>query len=885
MNPLRSIWIRLRSLAQPRAAKREIDEELRFHLEQRIAENIAAGMSQEQAAQDARKRFGNLQSVREECHETRGADLSAAIWQDFRFGLRMLRKNPGFTVVAILTLALGISANAVIFSLINGVLLRPLPYRNPDRLVTVCESSLKRGFQQIVVAPANLRDWNAQNSVFEELGGQINNSMNLTGNGNSEHLHTAWTTPNYFFVFGVPPLLGRTFVADDAPPNHRVAVLSYGLWQRSFGGDPGIIGKTITLSEMDYTVIGVMPREFKIYRPAAVFGLPTGDVQPQVWLPYPGPMDYRKSKYFLAFARLKPGISAVQAQDELNVIAARIKRDYPAQSDLGASVQPLGEQIVGSSRLALRLLSGAVGFVLLIACVNVSNLSLARAATRAREFAIRSALGATRSRMIRQLLIESLVLAILGGGLAVLLAEWGVAGLKALQLANLPRLDEIRLDHTVLAFTLAVSVATGLLFGIAPALLSSKPDLNGAMKDSHSGESRHHKRVRSLLVTAEVAMAMVLLTGAGLMLNSFTRLLQVDPGFRPQQLIIFDVSPAGRIYNDEARRMSLVKQLRDRVQSYPGVEAAATIWGLPFGTMLTSLVLTAIEGRPIDDTSGKVSVAWRVASPNYFQMMGIPLKAGRYFSEESDTRDSLPVVIINEACARKYFLGENPIGKRIQLTTIGTNWNQIVGVVKDVKLTGLEAAAVPEVYQSDSQAGEWGFSLVVRSALPLRDIEQFVRTQAMVLDKDLPLFNVRTMGQGIGASVKPRQFIVMLISLFAALALALTVIGIVGVVSYTVNQRTREIGIRMALGASRRSVIALMLLEGMRPALIGIGIGLAGCFGLTRLIAAQLYEISPADPLTFVSTVAFLVIVIIAACYWPARQAARTQPIIALRHE
>ncbi len=806
---------------------------------------------------------------------------------DLKFALRQLLKNPGFTAVAVLTLGLGIGANTAIFSVINGVLLRPLPYRDPDRLVTVCQSSIKRGFSQVLVTPATLRDWREQNLVFEELGGQIYESVNLTGIERPEHVHAAWTTANYFSVFGVPPLMGRTFIAEDNPPGHRVVVLSHGLWVRSFGGDRRVIGKSITLNGLNYVVVGVMPPDFRIYQPAAVFGLPTGDVQPQLWVPHPGSMTERTNHFFLAFARLKAGVTAAQAQSELCTISERLSQEWPSQKDWGASVQPLNEQIVGGSRPALRLLLGAVGFVLLIACANVANLSLARSVARRKEFAVRSALGAARSRLVHQLLVESTTLAVLGGGLGVLLARWGLAGLTALQPASLPRLDEIRLDGSVLSFTLLVSLFTGLMFGLAPAIHASKPDLNEALKEGGHGcaEGRHRQRVRAILVVAEVALAMMLLAGAGLMINSFARLTRINPGFEPEQLVTFDFSLSGGAYAEDSQRISLVRQLRDRVQAKPGIGSVATVYGLPFGTMLNAVVGAIIDGRPESESRARARAALRVVSSDYFRTMGVPLLAGRAFSDELDTLNSPPALIINETFARKYFPGEDPVGRRIQLFTLSSNWHEIVGVIKDVKLTGLDAPATPEVYQSDLQSGVWMFSLVVRSTLPLREIEKMVRAEAAALDKELPTFNVRTMEQAISTSVAPRRFIMMLIGLFAALALMLTAVGIYGVVSFSVSQQTREIGIRIALGAPRRTVLGHVLRQGTLVALVGIAIGLAGSFGLTQLIANQLFGVSATDPTTFVIVATLLMLVTLTACYLPARRATKVDPMAALRHE
>jgi putative ABC transport system permease protein len=861
-----------------------METEMRSHIEMQTEENLAAGMTPKDARQAALRQFGRLESLKETCRDQRGVSGFETLVGDIRFAIRMLRKNPGFTTISVLTLALGIGANTAIFSIISGVLLRPLPYRDPDRLVMVCESN-PRFSAQILVTPANLRAWSEQNSIFAELGGEIYASFNLTGNEKPEHLNAACTTPNFFSIFGVAPFLGRTYGADDrSSGDRRVAILSYGFWQRRFAGDRGVIGRSIALNQVNYTVMGVMPEHFKIF-PAPLFGLPTGEVDPQLWVPYEGSMNENGAHFFASFARLRSGVTLSQAQGEMNRIVAQLNQEFPRGPGWGATVQPLREEIIGSSRTACLLLLGAVGFVLLIACANVANLSLARAAGRVREFAIRAALGAARWRIVRQLLVESVVLAMLGGGLGVLLAHWSLAGLLAFLPARSPRFDEVGLDGSVLWFTLLVSLLTGLLFGLAPAMDASKLDLQGWLKDAARGssEGRHRQRARGFLVVAEVAAAMILLAGAGLMINSFARLICVNPGFEPEQLISFDGSPPEIAYAEDEKRIRLVKQLRARVEALPGVKSAAIVYGLPFGTMLNATCGALIEDRSRSDRQESVNVAWRVVSPGYFETMGAPVLLGRAFSEELDRQNSLPVVMINETFARKYFSHKSPVGRRIQVFTVSTNWNQIVGVVKDLKLTGLDAPTAPEIYQPDSQQAPWMFSLVVRSSLPLWQVEKMVRTQAAAIDKDLPLFNIRTMEQAISASVASPRFLMILIGLFAGLAITLTAVGIYGMVSYSVGQRTREIGIRLALGAPRGSVLRLFLCQGLALAIVGIVIGLAGSFALTRLLAAQLFEIGPTDPLTFGVVVSFVMQVTLLACFLAARQATTVDPMVSLR--
>jgi putative ABC transport system permease protein len=887
MNSLRTLWLRFKMLLQKQPVDRETDAEMRLHVEMQTQQNIADGMNAKDARRAAFREFGSIESLKETCREQRGLRGAETLVGDICFALRMLRKNPGFTIVAVLTLALGIGANTAIFSIINGVLLRPLPYRDPDRLVTVCERNLRRGYPQITVTPANLQAWREQNSVFSELGGEIYESFNLTGFEKPLHVNAARTTPNFFSVFGITPLLGRTFVADDQTNGvERVAVLNYGLWRRCFAGDRQIIGRIITLSGVNYIVVGVMPESFKIFS-SPMFGLPTGEVDPEIWVPYEGPMNVATYHFFACFARLKPGVTLSQAQSEMDAIAEGLNQGSPRGPGWGATVQFLQDHIVGSSRPACLLLMAAVGFLLLIACANVANLSLARSLARGREFAIRSALGAARSRLVRQLLVESVILAIIGGCAGVLLARWSLAGLVVFLPAKIPRLNEVRLDGSVLCFSLVVSVLTGLLFGLAPAFTTSTHDLTRRLKDAAIGcsEGRRTNGARGFLVVTQVALAMVLLAGAALMIDSFARLIRVNPGFEPERLISFDVSTTEAAYSLDAKRKRLVKELRARVATLPGVQSAAIVYGLPFGIMLNATCGAAIEGKLSSDSPEKGSVAWRVVSPDYFQTMRVPVKAGRAFSDQLDTPGSSPVVIINEAFAKKYYRDQNPMGRRIQVFTVSTNWNEIVGIVKDMKLTALDKSTGPEIYQPDTQQAPWMFSLVVRSALPLGEVEKMVRAQAAGIDKDLPLFNVRTMGDAINTSVSPHRLTMILVGFFAALALVLTAVGIYGVVSYSVGRRTWEIGIRIALGASRRSVLALILQQGLGLAIFGIAVGMASGLALTRLIASQLFGVSPTDPVIFGAVDTFLMLVMLAACYLPARRATKIDPMVSLRYE
>ena len=805
-------------------------------------------------------------------------------------------KNRGFTALVVLSLALGIGANTAMFSVIHQVVWRPLPYRDSGRLALLCERHLPRGYRQTMVAAANLFDWRARNTVFEDLAGEAYETFNLSGAEAPEHLHGAYVTANYFSLLGVSPALGRTFAAGEDQPGHSLAVLSDGLWRRRFGADAKVVGSPINLNGKVYTVVGVMPREFRCFNPTTVTGRPTGDVQPQLWVVYqftPEESQNRAAKYFLGLGRLKPGVTFVQAQNEMSAIAERLAQEFPRQNGWGVNVRSLPEQIVGGARPALATLLGAVAFVLLIACANVANLLLARSAARAKEFAIRAALGASRARVIRQLLTESLLLAAVSGGLGLALAEGVVQALRAFGPANVPRMDEVALDAPALGFTLLVSVVTGLLFGLAPALQAARTDLNESLQAAARGAvgGFRRQRGRRLLVASEVALALMLLAGAGLMVNSFARLARVDPGFAPGRLIAFDVALSDTRYAELSTRVAAAGALRARLREIPGVVSVATACGLPFGTMLNIGTRVSGESRAAAVPGEQfIGVGWRLVSPEYFRTMNISLRSGRAFTEQDTTR-SAPVAIINETLGRKLYPAEDPVGKRINVhssTTnlaLSTNWCEIVGVIRDVKLTGLDAPVQPEVYRPDLQDCFWMLSVVLNTTLPPASVARLAQAKALAVDREMPIYNLRTMDRAITDSIAARRFTMSLIGIFAALALSLTVIGIYGVISYSVGQRTQEIGIRMALGAPRRAVLALVLREGMGFVGVGLVAGLAGSLALSRVIASQLFGITATDPLTLAGVVALLAGAAFLACLLPARRAAQIDRLVALRNE
>jgi putative ABC transport system permease protein len=819
------------------------------------------------------------------------------LWQDLRYGARMLLKNPGFTLIAVLTLGLGIGANTAIFSVVNGVLLRPLPYHEPERIVTL----LNKGW--FPVSPANFLDFRANSRSFTQMAAAEAWEGALTGNDRPEQLHGLRMGEGLFELLGARPLLGRTLQAEDYQPGKdHVLALSHNLWQRAFGGDPNVIGRNVTLNGESYAVVGVMPPQFQFP--------PFWATKAEMWAPLdlrPRAAD-RRGTSLRVFARLKPDVTLQQAQAEIDAMDKQLAQAYPeAKPDLNIRVGPLNEQVVGNIRRALLVLSGAVGFVLLIACANVACLLLARSASRQKEAAVRVALGASRWRIARQMLTESLLLSLGGAALGMLLAVWGVDWLTALLAGDsnsfsvrLPRLNEIRIDMTALGFTLAVSLLTCLLFGLAPALAASKPDLNRTLKESGRGTSSGRRRLRETLVVAELALALVMLIGAGLLINSFVKLRAIDPGFDPRNRLTMTVSLAGASQYVGPSREAFYQRLTDRLAALPGVESVSAINHLPlagdwWGTPLT------IEGRPLPPPGQQISSIFRVSRPGYFHTMGIPLRAGRDF-DERDTPDSPGVVIINETLARRHWPDENPIGKRVTLDDPRDNsraprWFAVVGVVKDVKQNSWTDAPANEIYLPFQQSrGRFGFlegtavwvtsmTMVVRTSVDSQSLAATAQETVRSLDRNLPVSSVVTLEQVIADTLWQPRFNLQLIGIFAALAMTLAAIGLYGVMSYSVAQRTREVGLRMALGARRRDVLKLVVGQGMKLALAGVASGLLAAVALTRLMEKLLFDVSATDFSTFAVIAVLLIIVALLACWIPARRATRVDPMVALRCE
>ncbi len=806
--------------------------------------------------------------------------------QDVRFGVRMLLKKPGFALIAIITVALGIGATTAIFSIVHAVVLRSLPYAAPDRLVVVLHNGGK------VVAPADFAAWREQNRVFEHLTAAELWGPNLTGKDRPEQLQGVRATDNLFAMLDVQPLLGRAFQAgDDQPGAALVVVLSHRLWQRRFGGDAGVVGQTLTLNGEGHTVIGVMPAGFEF----PLFWA----TKAELWAPlHLANRANSHAQSLRIFGRLKPGVTGQQAQAEMDGIAARLARDWPdTNTGLGAVVTPLHTKIVGDVRLTLLMLLCATGFVLLIACANVANLLLARASGRQKEVAVRLALGATRWRLVRQLLTENLLLAVLGGGLGLLLAAWGT-GLFAAALPEniLPRQQTIGISGAVLGFTTLVSLLTAIIFGLMPTLQASRTNLNESLKEGgrQSAGGASARGWRNLLVVAEVAMALVLLIGAGLLLKSFAALRAVDPGFRSENILTMRVSVAGTKQSAEANRAAFFTEVIERVKALPGVESASTINHLPLAGDTWRWDFH-VEGRPAAPAGQYPNTLYRVTRSDYFSTMGIALLAGRDFTPQ-DTLQTPNVVVVNETLARRYWPGEEAVGKRIKFWRLDadTPWMTVVGVARDTKQREWIEEASNEAYLPFAQSPHYlrnpgapfaYQTLVVRTANDPATLAAAIRNTVWALEPNAPISEVATMEQVIADETwQPRVSMFLLVS-FALIALALAAVGIYGVLSYAVTERTQEIGVRLALGASGADVLKLLVGQGMKLVAAGVGIGLMASLALARLLKTLLYGVSATDPLTFAMVALSLAFVALVACWIPARRAAKVDPMVALRYE
>ncbi len=809
------------------------------------------------------------------------------LFHDLRYGIRSLLKHPGFTAIAVITLALGIGANTAMFSVINAVLLRPLPYHDPARLVTIWEESPQRGMYEMPVSFANLRDWVAQTQTFEQISAYTFTNLNLTGAGEPARLGAVRASANLFPLVGVAPQLGRTFLTEeDKKGANRVVILGHALWQSRFGSDPGIIGKSLTLNNQNYTVVGVMPANSQFPVGFGYMGkVLTDPIDLYVPLAAAGREAERGNYSFFAMGRLKPGVTIDQARAEMTTIERRLEQQYPdGNTGIGISLVPTQEQTVKEIRPALLVLLGAVVFLLLIACANIANLLLARAASRHKEIAIRAALGASRLRVLRLLLAESLMLSLAGGGLGLLLAVWGTEALMALAPDNIPRLNEVGVDTRVLIFTLVVSLLTGIVFGLIPGLHAAKPDLNEGLKEGSRGSmgSVAGKRTRGVLVAVEVALSLMLLIGAGLMIRSFLRLQQMNLGFNPDNVLSVNLTLSSSRYPEDRQQAAFFQEALSRLQSLTGVQSAAATTALPL-TLSVSGSDFRIEGRPEPEAGKEMIVSTIRVSPGYFRTLGIPLTKGRDFTDR-DKSGAPSTAIINDDLARIYFPNEDPVGKRITFTD-GESWISIVGVTGDVKQLGLDSSAKPEVYFPYLQVAAPSMSLVVRSASNPSSLTAAVKSQIQMIDKDLPVDEAKTMQRLLSDSSSGRRFNMLLLTAFAVISLILAMVGIYGVMSYTVTQRTHEIGIRVAIGAQSRDVFRMVIRQGMLLAMIGVAFGLAGAFALTRLMTTMLFGVAPNDPATFVGIALLLIGVALVACYIPGRRATKVNPLEALHYE
>jgi putative ABC transport system permease protein len=869
--------------------ERQLDAELRFHLEQQIADYVATGMTPEEARRRARLEFGGLDQVKEECRDVGAARFIETLIQDMRYGLRQLGRNPGFTTVAIITLALGIGANTAIFSVVNAALLRPLPYPNPSRLVVVWNQLKLVGLNHFPASLADYSDYKSSNKVFESIAAIRPAYLDLTAAGQPERVYGIRASANVFPLLGVSAERGRTFTdQENQPGRDNVALLSDALWKRRYGGDPAIIGKTVTLDGSSYTVVGILPRGFR-------FSTGSPDM-PDVWLPLAlGPDPERQAGGNEMIARMKPNVSLRQAQADMKTVAARLEEQYhlyrgPHGEDAGygVSVVPLQQQIFGSLRDALLLMLAAVGFVLLIACANVGNLLLARSNSRQREITVRAALGASPNRLARQLLAESLPLALFGGGFGLIFAEWGVRLLTSLSPDDASRIVAARLDPAVLLFTAGIALLTALISGFGPAVRASKANLNAALKEGEQSTGASSNRLGSGLMVAQVALSLILLTGAGLLVRSLLRLKNVSLGFDPENIITARISLPASEYRDHVRVEGIYSKLLDRVRRLHGIRSASLISVLPLSGA-ASRDPFSIEGRPWrpHGADGVPQVAnLQVVAVDYFHTMRIPLLKGRDFSKH-DAGGAPPVAIVNQALVRGFWPGRDPIGQHIMMGAPrpGAAWLTIVGVAGDVRNTALDAAPIPQIYVTRLQQPVRTMTLVLETGPGSDDAISGVRRILHSLDPKRPLYAVFTMDEILSKSVATQRYNAALLSLFALLAATLAAVGIYGVVSYSVNRQTHEIGIRMALGAQKSDVLRMVVGQGLKLTLAGVAIGVAGALALTRFVSSLLYGVKPIDALTFTGVSVLLTAVALLACYIPARRAAKVDPMVALRHE
>ncbi len=872
----------------------ESARDIQFYFDTETGDNIARGMPPAEAREAANRKFGNRIFIREEIYRMNSAIYLETIWQDVLYALRTMRKNPAFALTAVLTLALGIGGNTALFSVIRAVLLKPLEYRDPDRLVRLSLDNPLKNVQDMSLTLVHFEEIKAAARSFTGLGAFLRSAdtVTLSGGGEPEAVKGARVSANFLDILGMQPILGRSFLLEEeAPAGSPVAMISSGLWKRRFGGDPQVGGKTATLNSMPYTIIGVLPPGFAF--PFA--GVDVWMTKPSEWSAL-APRFWPYVTSLVGFGRLKPQVSLEQARAELSVLHSKYILDHPERVDAQAGIVLRmvwwKDQIVGNVRPMLWMLFGAVGFVLLIACANVASLLLARATSCSREFALRAALGAARGRLVRQLLAESMVLAVAGGTLGVLLASWSLSAIARVDALNLPGAGKIQLDGMVMGFTVALSIATGVLFGLFPSLQVSRPDLIDVLRESGVGAGRGSSRrgafgfsMRGLLVVGQVALSIILLIGAVLLMKSFVRLNSVDPGFRSANLLTMKIALPPARYDTGQKKARFFEDLVGRVEILPGVRGAAAVMSLPTMALLQTNV--DVEGQPPLEPREQPSYQFQSITPAYFRTMGIPLRRGREFTARDNSLGAPPIVIINESFARRFWpaypTGLDPVGQHMGEGVDKIKSAEIVGIVADVHERGLAFNAAPEFYVPYVIHPPQTAYLAVRTERdPLR-LSNAIRNQVQAIDRDQPVSDVKTMDEVLEATVGQRRLTMLLLGAFALVALLLAVVGIYGVIAYSVAQRTQELGIRRALGAQQGDILRLVLGQGLGPTLVGVVIGIGGAFGLTRVMEAQLFHVSATDPVTFVGVALLFAGVALLASFIPARRAARIDPMAVLR--
>jgi predicted permease len=888
MRHLRAWLFRCSGLFRREQGSREFADEIEAHLQMHIEDNIRSGMPPQEARRQALIKLGGMQQTKESYRERSSLPVLEMLWSDIRFGARVLWKSRGFTIVAVVTVALGIGGNTAIFSIVNGVLLNPLPFAQPERLVALHES--KPNFDKGSISYPNFLDWQKDNRTFSAMAVTRGYAFSLTGKGEAEQVNAEFVSGSFFPLLGVNPILGRTFTpAEEQAGAGPVALISEGLWQRKFSSSPNVLGQNITLNGRDFTVVGVIPASFHLrlpsFRERDIYA-PIRQWNNSIL------MNRDAGLGFHGIGRLKPGVTLPQAQADMGQVTRNLATAFPdANKGIGASIVPLKEQMVGDVRPFLLVLLAAVGFVLLLACVNVASLLLARSAGRKREFAVRAALGASRARVICQLLTESLLLGTASGAIGLLLAAWGTHAALKLVPTALPRVDEIGLDFRVLAFTMLISLLSGTLFGLIPAWKTSQADPQTALKEGGRGMTGTHNRAQSAFVVAEMAVALVLLIGAGLMVRSLSRLANVDPGFNPRNVLNFGLSlPPSMTHASPDQTRAAFRELDDKLASTAGVKAVSQVWGaLPMGSDDEQLFWLDGHPKPANESGMSWAVDY-IVEPGYLKVMDIPLKRGRFFTRHDDEHSTL-VAVVDDVFARKYFPDQDPIGKGIVMNNSSRKL-EIVGVVGHVKQWGLDLddtqSLRAQIYIPCMQMPDdfialvsSGTSVVVRYNGNLSPVFDAIRR----MSSQQVIFGDQTMESIIADSIAARRFAMILLGAFAVMALVLASVGIYGVIAYVVGQRTQEIGIRMALGAQRRNVLGLILWQGTRLALLGVAIGIAGAFALTRMMTDLLYGVGATDPVTFALLALLLTVVAMAACYLPARRATRVDPVAALRWE